>query len=262
MSTHLYRIFKKIIAIVLALLLISADTLQYAYAAVDQYQQEAISQDVSAQENIDNNNQASDDQNEGSVEVNAPNSNETTKEEQKIPDTGNSANIIDKEASDNESTEDEKTEQPTTKDSKSEDVNQELVVKVGQEKNMSNRDISTATGQAIRIHVTSTGSNANITGAYTIRMEIDNPDVILSDFQRSDGTIRDEVTLDGIKLRLVTAADGKRYIISELTQGSTHQFDFQMIFKNGVTNNGEQVIIKTDILDSNGNVITNQVADE
>ncbi|WP_455541911.1 SpaA isopeptide-forming pilin-related protein, partial [Intestinibacter sp.] len=46
------------------------------------------------------------------------------------------------------------------------------------------------------------------------------------------------------------------------TQGSTHQFDFQMIFKNGVTNNGEQVIIKTDILDSNGNVITNQVADE
>lgn len=48
MNTHLYRIFKKVIAIVLALLLISADTLQYAYAAVDEYQQqEVVSQDVS-----------------------------------------------------------------------------------------------------------------------------------------------------------------------------------------------------------------------
>ena len=69
MNTHLYRIFKKVIAIVLALLLISTDTLQYAYATVDEYQgQEVISQDVSSQENIDNNEQTSDDQNEGIID--------------------------------------------------------------------------------------------------------------------------------------------------------------------------------------------------
>ena len=69
MNTHLYRIFKKVIAIILALLLISTDTLQYAYATVDEYQgQEVISQDVSSQENIDNNEQTSDDQNEGIID--------------------------------------------------------------------------------------------------------------------------------------------------------------------------------------------------
>ncbi|MDO5009286.1 MAG: hypothetical protein Q4E31_00540, partial [Intestinibacter bartlettii] len=264
MNTHLYRIFKKVIAVVLALLLISADTLQYVYASVGEYQQqEVISQNVSSQENIDNNEETSDDQNEGIAEEKNPNSSGSTIEDNAASDKVTSdKNIIQEESSDKDSTKNEKNEQSTMTSDISEDVNQELVVKVGQESNMSNREISVSTGQTTRIHVTATGSNSNIRGNYKIRMEIDNPNVILSDFQKSDGTIQNEITLDGIKLKLVTGQDGKRYIISELTQGSTDQFDFQMIFKNGVTNDGEKVVIKTDILDSNDNVITDKVADE
>ena len=113
---------------------------------------------------------------------------------------------------------------------------------------MTDRDVSISTGESIRVHVTASGSNSNITDTYKIRIEIDNPDVILSDFQKSDGSIQNEITLDGIKLKLVTEENGKRYIISELVQGSTNQ--------NGATNDGEKVAIKTDILDSNDNVIT------
>ena len=268
MNTHLYRIFKKVIAIVLALLLISTDTLQYAYATVDEYQgQEVISQDVSSQENIDNNEQTSDDQNEGIIDDKNldknldKNSNITEAELSSEKD--NIQNNINKEDTSNEkSTENEKTEKNNIKNVKSEEVNQELVIKVGQESNITDRNISIPTGQVTRVHVTSTGSNSNIIGDYKIRLEIDNPDVILSDFQKSDGTIQNEITLDGIKLKLVNGQGGKRYIITELTQGSTNQFDFQMIFKNGVTNDGEKVIIKTEILDSNDNIITDKVADE
>ena len=266
MNTHLYHIFKKVIAIVLALLLISADTLQYAYAAVDEYQQqEVVSQDVSSQENIDNNEEASDDQNEEIIENKNPNLNTigSTKEDNISSEKDNISNNISKEETSNkESTENEKTEQKNTKNVKSEEVNQELVIKVGQEGNALDRDIVVLTGETTRVHVTATGSNSNITGDYKIRIEIDNPNVILSDFQKSDGTIQNEITLDGIKLKLVNGEDGKRYIILELTQGSTNQFDFQMIFKNGVTNDGEKVVIKTEILDSNNNIITDKVADE
>ena len=264
MNTHLYRIFKKVIAIVLALLLISTDTLQYAYATVDEYQgQEVISQDVSSQENIDNNEQTSDDQNEGIIDDKNLDKNSNITEAELSSEKDNIQNNINKEDTSNEkSTENEKTEKNNIKNVKSEEVNQELVIKVGQESNITDRNISIPTGQVTRVHVTSTGSNSNIIGDYKIRLEIDNPDVILSDFQKSDGTIQNEITLDGIKLKLVNGQGGKRYIITELTQGSTNQFDFQMIFKNGVTNDGEKVIIKTEILDSNDNIITDKVADE
>ena len=264
MNTHLYRIFKKVIAIVLALLLISTDTLQYAYATVDEYQgQEVISQDVSSQENIDNNEQTSDNQNEGIIDDKNLDKNSNITEEELSSEKDNIQNNINKEDTSNEkSTENEKTEKNNIKNVKSEEVNQELVIKVGQESNITDRNISIPTGQVTRVHVTSTGSNSNIIGDYKIRLEIDNPDVILSDFQKSDGTIQNEITLDGIKLKLVNGQGGKRYIITELTQGSTNQFDFQMIFKNGVTNDGEKVIIKTEILDSNDNIITDKVADE
>ena len=209
MNTHLYRIFKKVIAIVLALLLISTDTLQYAYATVDEYQgQEVISQDVSSQENIDNNEQTSDNQNEGIIDDKNldknldKNSNITEAELSSEKD--NIQNNINKEDTSNEkSTENEKTEKNNIKNVKSEEVNQELVIKVGQESNITDRNISIPTGQVTRVHVTSTGSNSNIIGDYKIRLEIDNPDVILSDFQKSDGTIQNEITLDGIKLKLV-----------------------------------------------------------
>ena len=258
MNTHLYRIFKKVIAIVLALLLISTDTLQYAYATVDEYQgQEVISQDVSSQENIDNNEQTSDNQNEGIIDDKNLDKNSNITEEELSSEKDNIQNNINKEDTSNE-----KTEKNNIKNVKSEEVNQELVIKVGQESNITDRNISIPTGQVTRVHVTSTGSNSNIIGDYKIRLEIDNPDVILSDFQKSDGTIQNEITLDGIKLKLVNGQGGKRYIITELTQGSTNQFDFQMIFKNGVTNDGEKVIIKTEILDSNDNIITDKVADE
>lgn len=193
MNTHLYRIFKKVIAIILALLLISTDTLQYAYATVDEYQgQEVISQDVSSQENIDNNEQTSDDQNEGIIDDKNldknldKNSNITEAELSSEKD--NIQNNINKEDTYNEkSTENEKTEKNNIKNVKSEEVNQELVIKVGQESNITDRNISIPTGQVTRVHVTSTGSNSNIIGDYKIRLEIDNPDVILSDFQKSDG---------------------------------------------------------------------------
>ena len=234
MNTHLYRIFKKVIAIILALLLISTDTLQYAYATVDEYKgQEVISQDVSSQENIDNNEQTSDDQNEGIIDDKNLDKNSNITEEELSSEKDNIQNNINKEDTSNE-----KTEKNNIKNVKSEEVNQELVIKVGQESNITDRNISIPTGQVTRVHVTSTGSNSNIIGDYKIRLEIDNPDVILSDFQKSDGTIQNEITLDGIKLKLVNGQGGKRYIITELTQGSTNQFDFQMIFKNGVTNDG------------------------
>ena len=205
MNTHLYRIFKKVIAIILALLLISTDTLQYAYATVDEYQgQEVISQDVSSQENIDNNEQTSDNQNEGIIDDKNLDKNSNITEEELSSEKDNIQNNINKEDTSNEkSTENEKTEKNNIKNVKSEEVNQELVIKVGQESNITDRNISIPTGQVTRVHVTSTGSNSNIIGDYKIRLEIDNPDVILSDFQKSDGTIQNEITLDGIKLKLV-----------------------------------------------------------
>lgn len=215
MNTHLYRIFKKVIAIVLALLLISTDTLQYAYATVDEYKgQEVISQDVSSQENIDNNEQTSDDQNEGIIDDKNLDKNSNITEAELSSEKDNIQNNINKEDTSNE-----KTEKNNIKNVKSEEVNQELVIKVGQESNITDRNISIPTGQVTRVHVTSTGSNSNIIGDYKIRLEIDNPDVILSDFQKSDGTIQNEITLDGIKLKLVNGQGGKRYIITELTQG-------------------------------------------
>lgn len=242
MNIHLHNIFKKITAVILVLILISLNTLQYASAIVDEYKvKELNSNHISSQENIDDNNKTSDDDNDKITEKNKNNSE---------PNTSNKK--------DNN----EKNEEKMPNNGRSEDINQELVVKVGQESNMTDRDVSISTGESIRVHVTASGSNSNITDTYKIRIEIDNPDVILSDFQKSDGSIQNEITLDGIKLKLVTEENGKRYIISELVQGSTNQFDFQMIFKNGVTNDGEKVVIKTDILDSNDNVITDQVADE
>lgn len=223
MNKYLYRIFKKVIAIMLALILMSADSIGYVYASIGQNNQEEINQNVLSQEKIDDNLQASD------------NTNKVPMKNDKIQQTNSEKDQI-------------------------EEVNQELVVKVGQLQDMSDRDISIPTGETVRIHVTSTGSNANMVGDYHIRMEIDNPNIILSNFQKSDGTIQDEITLDGIKFKLVTEITGKRYIISKLTQGSTHQFDFDMVFKNGVTNDGEKVILKTDILDSDGNVVTDKVA--
>lgn len=198
MNTHLYRIFKKVIAIVLALLLISTDTLQYAYATVDEYQgQEVISQDVSSQENIDNNEQTSDNQNEGIIDDKNLDKNSNITEEELSSEKDNIQNNINKEDTSNEkSTENEKTEKNNIKNVKSEEVNQELVIKVGQESNITDRNISIPTGQVTRVHVTSTGSNSNIIGDYKIRLEIDNPDVILSDFQKSDGTIQNEITLN------------------------------------------------------------------
>ena len=201
MNKYLYRIFKKVIAIMLALILMSADSIGYVYANIGQNNQEEINQNVLSQENIDDNLQASD------------NTNKVPMKNDKIQQTNSEKDQI-------------------------EEVNQELVVKVGQLQDMSDRDISIPTGETVRIHVTSTGSNANMVGDYHIRMEIDNPNIILSNFQKSDGTIQDEITLDGIKFKLVTEETGKRYIISKLTQGSTHQFDFDMVFKNGVTNDG------------------------
>ena len=117
MNTHLYRIFKKVIAIVLALLLISTDTLQYAYATVDEYQgQEVISQDVSSQENIDNNEQTSDDQNEGIIDDKNLDKNSNITEEELSSEKDNIQNNINKEDTSNEkSTENEKTEKNNIK---------------------------------------------------------------------------------------------------------------------------------------------------
>ena len=106
MNTHLYRIFKKVIAIVLALLLISTDTLQYAYATVDEYKgQEVISQDVSSQENIDNNEQTSDNQNEGIIDDKNLDKNSNITEEELSSEKDNIQNNINKEDTSNEKTE-------------------------------------------------------------------------------------------------------------------------------------------------------------
>ena len=145
MNTHLYRIFKKVIAIVLALLLISTETLQYAYATVDEYQgQEVISQDVSSQENIDNNEQTSDDQNEGiiddkNLDKNLDKNSNITEAELSSEKDNIQNNINKEDTSNKKSTENEKTEKNNIKNVKSEEVNQELVIKVGQESNITDK---------------------------------------------------------------------------------------------------------------------------
>ena len=76
MNIHLHNIFKKITAVILVLILISLNTLQYASAIVDEYKvKELNSNHILSQENIDDNNKTSDDDNYEITEKNDTNKN-------------------------------------------------------------------------------------------------------------------------------------------------------------------------------------------